>query len=550
MVQSLLHGQASSFIVVRCLFHPASKAALSLQNKSASEVSLKTMLQEDWALRSKIFRHNEQRKISFDRRRLAKMYQTSNCLKQDFCHCANNPDTTAATAVTFCERWVRQIKPEFWSRTNKTSGQNEKSRIRAQLEQAGVVVAFHTDGPPACKSVYFHLGYGNFTSWRFSCLELFAETPAAHAWPSQTLHLHVRGDGSDVQLLVEAVHNSLDLTAAQSCAFYLLDGTEGGSRGVLLQPDQMAPCCVEVSLCDEFGVRDVWRGSGREIRARRAARPAAQRRREQEVADSERANPLGLDIIDVGHAEEPSPAYDLPPVQAGAADEVEGQEGEEVEVSEASEDEDVDGGQSRGATDDEGHEDNEEKELDELLEHVFGGEFADPNAIAEAEAAAAEEPAAAEAADAAEAAVPLEVEDVREDGRRRAGVAACLEVERRAAVPELRLTLPDGVGELRYNPAGKFFRAHCPKHGKTCARRRAAFAGRQGQGRPLGSLLLWLKDARYFANKAEHMAAPVGSYESRLARRREFADVEGMDRFRAREREPGNDEGDEPRSIP
>ena len=262
----------SGVCFTRC---PVSKAALSSQNKSAREVSLKTTLQEDWALRSKIFRDDEQPKISFDRKRLAKMYQVSNCLKQDFCHCASNPDRTAAAAVRFCARWVQRIKPDFWSRTNKTTGQKEKSRIRAQLEQAGAVVAFHTDGPPACKSVYFHLGYGNFTSWRFACLELFAETPA-DAWPPRTLRLRVRGDGSDARLLVEAVHGSLDLAAAQSCAFYLLDGVEGGSRQVLLQPDQMAPCCVEVSLCDEFGTKEVWQGDRHEIRERRAARPGAQ----------------------------------------------------------------------------------------------------------------------------------------------------------------------------------------------------------------------------------------------------------------------------------
>ena len=202
-----------------------------------------------------------------------------------------------------------------------------------------------------------------------------------------------------------------------------------------------------------------------------------------------------------------------------------------------SEDEDMGEGQPEDAVEDEGHED---QELNDLLQQVFGEDFADPNAIAEAEAAPAAE---------AEVAAHLEVEDVRADGPR-ARVEDVLDVERRAAVPELRLPLPDGVGEVRYNPADKFFRAHCPKHGKTCARRRAAFAGRQGQGRPLGALILWLKDARYFANRAEHMAAPVGSYESRLAARREFADVDGMERFRAREREPGNDEGEEPRSLP
>lgn len=150
-------------------------------------------------------------------------------------------------------------------------------------------------------------------------------------------------------------------------------------------------------------------------------------------------------------------------------------------------------------------------------------------------------------AEAVGAAQPGEHED--------AVAAAGLDWARRPGHCEVRLGLPRGIGELRYNVTSDFFRAHCPHHGANCARRRAAFesnserAGSSGQGRPLGLLIHWLQTANQFDSRESHIKARVGSHADRIAARAFFNTVAGAGEFSCYERKCGRGELEEPERI-
>lgn len=118
--------------------------------------------------------------------------------------------------------------------------------------------------------------------------------------------------------------------------------------------------------------------------------------------------------------------------------------------------------------------------------------------------------------------------------------AAGLGFARRPGTCELRFGLLD-LGEIRYNIAGDFFRAHCSclAHGPLCTRRRAAFeaaSGTGGQGRPLGLLVHWLQTAEQFASKEAHMKATAGSHNARAEARTLFEAFESSAEFATHER--------------
>ena len=533
---------------------------MTSSNRSARRLSLKTKLAEDWASRSSIIRHSEQPTIAFNPARLAQMFQQSGCLKEGFCHCRANPEAeAAAAAVKFCQKWAAWLKPKCWSKTNKATKKKEKSSLRTLLEQAALVVSFHADGAAPSTAVFFHLGYGNYSNWKFSCLELFVQSEP-DTWPAQAVLLRAGTGGSDVRMMVDAARTRIDLGVRQSCALYVLDGFDAASRNALLRPDEMAPCSVGVSQQREIPVAQVWKGAECEMRANPRERPAAQRQpRQQRVqptsTEASPENPLGLEVLDVaidnvqakGRGKGRERLQDRLEARPNAGSENDSSgSSEEADAPPALDLEDEQF-QDEAIADEEApsrpNQNDELEVLDELEQQLFGDDFPDPAEVAAAEINRALEAAVAAAA-AAEVPAAAGADDDDDEN--------VLALERRAGIPELRLPLPGNLGELRFNPADNFFRAHCPNpdHGKNCSRRRAAFQGRQGQGRPLGLLLDWLKEGRYHASRQEHMAMRVGPYERRLAARNEFQGVSGIDRFTANERARFDGEEAEPRSIP
>ena len=68
-------------------------------------------------------------------------------------------------------------------------------------------------------------------------------------------------------------------------------------------------------------------------------------------------------------------------------------------------------------------------------------------------------------------------------------------------------------------------------------------------GRPVGALILWLKNQKNHDTQVKHVGTTIGSYNDRKAAREWFKTLPGADAFLAleRPREPG--ETEEPRDI-
>lgn len=126
-----------------------------------------------------------------------------------------------------------------------------------------------------------------------------------------------------------------------------------------------------------------------------------------------------------------------------------------------------------------------------------------------------------------------------------------LKTPRASRVSEVRIDFEGS--QLRYNISTEFIRAHCPIH--DCSRQRSTRPSdsktrkAQGQGRCLGALVQWLREAASFDSKDLHMKAPIASYNLRKAARDEFMKVPGAKDFATYERPCREGEGEEPTEI-
>ena len=109
------------------------------------------------------------------------------------------------------------------------------------------------------------------------------------------------------------------------------------------------------------------------------------------------------------------------------------------------------------------------------------------------------------------------------------------------------------LGELRYNEKG-FLRATCRYHvlGGQCRRQRQTTAGRNifnPAGRPVGALILWLKNQKNHDTQVKHVGTTIGSYNDRKAAREWFKTLPGAQAFLDLERPRESGEAEEPRDI-
>ena len=115
---------------------------------------------------------------------------------------------------------------------------------------------------------------------------------------------------------------------------------------------------------------------------------------------------------------------------------------------------------------------------------------------------------------------------------------------------------PDLEGDIRFNARG-FMRAHCfcqahKTGGRPCTRQRQTTAGRAGAGRPIGSLVAWLRQASRHGTQLEHVASAPASFEERASARAWFEALPNGSWLLSKERERflDRDEGPEPESLP
>lgn len=114
---------------------------------------------------------------------------------------------------------------------------------------------------------------------------------------------------------------------------------------------------------------------------------------------------------------------------------------------------------------------------------------------------------------------------------------------------------PHGIeGELRFNPRGKYIRAHCRIHGTECRRQRQTTytaGGKEAAGRPIGHLVHWLSTANDFPDQSSHVAAPSGTFQQRLQAREMFVGLRHGKSFAEDHERPrlDSEDHDEPRRV-
>ena len=483
------------------------------------------------------------------------------CLQLGTCVCGQaNPE--GPEAEKFLAKLRSYLKTTFWSAPKRKA----KASERVLLEKAEIVLCLK--GRPCVsdeeyeqevefkcvrESVFFHVGYVNFSSWRMVWheLRLLEETgrPADENKMllqalSMTEHIDsipsLKDDG--IQVDVAAVLECLDLNLEYTATFFVIDA------GIEPVPRHMMKCgLVQVSRLLSLDPFRVWLGLKQE-RLNRAAGGGTKRQAPQsEPAPRSSAKQTKLqNFFDrkPRSVENASADADIPP----SVDEQVDVEANEAAIDAALEQLMVDQPQPEAAGPA-----GDDRVLKSVLglDELFG---ADPE-MAEAEAALffmqseetdlqaqildpVPEEAAAEGRDeaAAEAGASDDDADAIDE---EAAEAAAAEGEgdaaaapRRAGVAEL--VMPVGPhGFLRYNATGGYLRAQCPVH-EDCFRRRALHEGRLGQGRPIGSLIAWLQSAEDFGTRQQHVAAPVASLRS--AARAFFGGLPHADSFLAKER--------------
>lgn len=223
-------------------------------------MALKTKLEQSWADRHKLIRHADQPKISFDKARLAQMYQASKCYKAGFCHCHNTKKDIrrrGTDALQFLGKLVAVMKQQFWSRT--INDKKEKSPGRVLLEGGFIILHFIGVTGEFAQDTFFHIGFVNYKTWSMATMKLDIvegddDAPSA---PGRIIRLRANGIESDFKVLVDAVRENFDLEAEYLVQFYRLLG-----NNELLPIDNMIPGHdLTAQMLQDLGKTLVWKGS-------------------------------------------------------------------------------------------------------------------------------------------------------------------------------------------------------------------------------------------------------------------------------------------------
>lgn len=120
---------------------------------------------------------------------------------------------------------------------------------------------------------------------------------------------------------------------------------------------------------------------------------------------------------------------------------------------------------------------------------------------------------------------------------------------------EVKMNLPL-VGELHFYPSSSTMAAFCPVHENDCRRSRTTKAAAQvrarygeGQGRPIGALVAWLRDAENHATREEHVKCCYPTKQQRIDARTWFSKLPDASSFSTHEREKRDGENSEPEEI-
>ena len=383
--------------------------------------------------------------------------------------------------------------------------------------------------------IFFHIGYWNFQSWQFCGLQLqpresgvFAEGLQSGRGHDPVVFLRVP-DHPVFERSLEFFKDGLRLINPCQISFLILK-----SSRQILGSHEMIPGLLEASAYSD--IPDfVWKGLHAESQER--ARVAAATRRPRTAVRPQPGPGKGRGRVRAQAAAAPAHAV-LP---AGIADVYSDeeilaesslvmlQEDSETDASEE-EVEMEDGVPDMAAADGDGHEAAQPKRAER-----------------ERSSGSASAPVPPQAA----ATVAVPKASVKATAKPKAKRAAAS--SRARTHTEEKIELGD-IGSLVWYPHQKILVAHCGRScHEDCRRQRSLEPHesvlRQGQGRPLGLLVAWLKESVEHDTRMSHVKYCTPSFAKRKAAREWFARLSGAQKFLDAERPKREAEGDEPVDI-
>ena len=496
-------------------------------------------------------------------------------------------------ALKFHKRLAAELKKVCWSR------KKEKSNCRILLEDAMLVLRLRKrvldeqDSVAGQHELWYHPGFLNFTTWNFTMHRLMRDdegerqSDGSECICVKSVCLSPQAPGSRACFLtsLEMFVQDIDFSSAYCMDLFRMDNcvdmlAAGRMRlgYIRLQP-------VKESEADgPTSAVDVWHGRDHEESAARRAAPRASGPRRPSGAPRggrpskarrarNNADGNGNQGVDAGDM------IDAPVDIAAVAEQPEGA----VSQSDASEtefsDSDVaadDGDQGSdsgnyGGSDASSIDSNESEIMREMFlqldaerraeeresREVVSGHEGENGSQSSSTSSSNGSSGSSSSNDSSSSSETLTDEEEGEADAVDNDQDPAARMVRAAAVRELVFPLPEARGEIHFSFSGSYLRAHCWTHGDACRRQRTVRAsdalGREGQGRPIGLLMSWLRRANTVASADEHVAMRAASFSQheRMEARAYFYSLpNGQAWAEEHERRRRSRETDEPRSVP
>ena len=253
------------------------EAALADSNTKARQVALQTALDGKWEAAHDLMRHLDLPPATLSADARLHVHHDSQCLLKGVCCCSRPGNESNQLADWLLSSMRSRLRKTFWSKPKQKS----KAPGRVLFEQACIVLKFSQAVEPDQRqhpSVFFHVGYTNFSSWRMSFLQLFPVKDLSEVDLQRRtfVRLQVRHEDRMLSETLELDHISvrdhMDLSLPWKLTFMRLVGADQ-----LVPPLQMQSGIVDVTAATGLPDMIVWQGSEEETRLRRQARPRVQR---------------------------------------------------------------------------------------------------------------------------------------------------------------------------------------------------------------------------------------------------------------------------------
>ncbi|CAE7589018.1 unnamed protein product [Symbiodinium sp. CCMP2456] len=462
---------------------------------------------------------------------------------------------------------ILELRPKRQASQAPSSGEVLTGWAALEAQFEAMATASSTEWGSTSESLWFFVGYANFKVYDFTFLVLeFLDEECDSDGVLQKVFLHVPDESLHVSRSRMALADLVDFQKRWRAVWWQLD-----NRQKMLDKDDFVPDVLEVLPLNPelLPVFTIWQGQAEEeLRRKRSAPrrsggggghdpggpPGGSGGCKPQVAGSSRSRPEVLQVrksrkgpaeyaAAVAAGQEDADGNDPPlldAVDAGADDEDNESEADWEILADAAE-------AFAECADDEGEagEAAQPPEVEPEPSSSVGG----PGSALRDLRTAVEALASAEDLGPAEpAAVHLPSAPEPRDGP--ADASSRVKTVKEESFPVWRL------GSIRYNPRSQTYTAFCSQHGEGCKRNRTCKApstrsSRPGQGRPLGQLLAWLKDAKNFSDAEQHVHGSTVhlDYESRRAARISFLALPGALHFARHERARAPGESDEPRVV-